>query len=397
MSSSKQRRLLLALALLLFLLLLWLLTAVHLEPTAAETPRISISLHPSFSSEGDGGQSLAAITLTLVSGFVQDLGAGGPQVEAEPQPQPTQISLPTPFPSATDSEGDPSPSPTATETETPEPTNTATVTQTITPSATGTGSPTATPSPTSTSDKDAAPAAPTKTRSPTPTPTPAPTNTPGPTNTPSLTPSSTMTPSDTPTPSETPTPTPTDTPEPSADTTAPSILDYSVSVTSSGTCELTVDITNFHVYDEAHSEGIDDGDFDITGIVQAQYRREGGSWQYSGQLTRYTGGFFGPPWEWDAKYSGSFTITAGDLQATVPGGVHVLAKLVSQTATETPTPTATPTSTASPTPTPTFTPSPTPTPEPITVEVWLMARDDAALAATPVKAATATMPGSCDS
>lgn len=78
MSSSKQRRLLLALALLLFLLLLWLLTAVHLEPTAAETPRISISLHPSFSSEGDGGQSLAAITLTLVSGFVQDLGAGCP-------------------------------------------------------------------------------------------------------------------------------------------------------------------------------------------------------------------------------------------------------------------------------------------------------------------------------
>lgn len=405
--SRSNRWLLVALLILLLLLLLWILAALQLEPAAAGS-RIDISLRSRLAADYSPGEAapMGSLQLSIVGEIFEDLGLA--PSEASAASDTVKIGLLAPVPTATARNYQGEPPATATIAPTKEPT------EAPTEEPSSTASPqlfnTATDEPTEEPEKEA------KTK-PTDTPTTGPSHTPvTPSDTPEpTTPTATpipptatpVTPTATPTPiTPTATATPTDTPEPSADTQAPNITGYSVNIVSDADeCEVHVSISNMHVIDPAHSEGIDDGDADHTGIVEAKYRLDGGNWHYSGQLTREAGGWAG--FSWDAWYSESFTLEYEDLAFAPSNGIHLLAMPLAsvaginvdpQTATVTPVATETPipTDTLVPTSSPVPTDTPTPEPPPFSVEVWLTARDDAARTASPVLAGITTLPGSCD-
>lgn len=343
MRSSRQRRLLTALSILLFLLLLWVLTAVQLDPTAAQDSRISISLRPQFS-PGEGGRSLASITLTIIGNFVEDL-----RLSLYDPGEEGQASQLTPEPTATGPNSKDEPSQTPTE------------------------------------DADA------------PADTPVPTDTPQSVVTPdSFKPTSTPETS-TPTPTEgadvsavtsTPDPTPTDQPDDEHD---PELSEGTLDVADGSTisCQQTVHVTDLRVFDPEYSAGIK--------WVKLKYKIQGSSvgYVYSDPLTKTSGGWANDTkTEWNALYKGSIEIEFEDGWA-LNGGPKALARvMLSSDETATPTPTGTISTTASPTPTPTpdltpsatptstatKAPSPTPTPTPTsdsyTVELWALAEDN---------------------
>ncbi len=342
-SSEQQRRLLTALSLLLFLLLLWVLTAVQLEPTAAGPSRISISLQPRFSPT-EGGQSLGAITLTIVGDVVKDLQLA--IYDPGRREGGTQASPWTPAPTATpeNPEDDPSRTPTGAQADTPVPADTP--------------QPTATPKPTE------------------------PTHTPQ-SLTPTLTDGSDVS-------AFTSTPTATKKPDDNQD---PKVSEGTLDVEDGSTisCQQTVHVSDLRVFDPEYSAGIK--------WVKLKYKIEGSSkgYVYSDHALELTSGGWtsSEETEWDGRYKGQIEIEFEEGWA-LHAGPKVLARAaLSSDETATPTPTPDPSPTLSPTPTPTPTPdpepsatptstatkapsptpSPTPSSEPYTVELWAIAKD----------------------
>lgn len=359
--TGANRWLLIALLVLIFLLALWVLAAMQLDPAAAGS-RISLSLRSRLAANYGPDQSgpLGSLHLSIVGDFFEDLGLA--PSEASAASDAVRIGLLGPVPTATALNFQGTPPPTLT----PLPTATATNTPTDTPVPTATFTP--------------VPPTETPTEEPTDKPKKKPTAAP------------TKTPTDEPT--AAPTATPTNTPVSSADTQKPQLLGSPILSLPSGesiSCVQEVSVSEIHIYDPEHSEGIDDGDDDPTGYVKLKYKIEGpGTEGYirSDQLDRTGGGFEGdpPPWIWDAHYEGGMTISFEDGYHVMNLGVHLLAKPLADeeepeaTATPEP-PTATPeppTATAEP-PTPTFTPEPSPTPtvEPFEVNLYVIASDDA--------------------
>lgn len=345
MKSSQQRRLLTILSILLFLLLLWVLTAVQLDPTAAESSRISLSLQPRFG-EGEGGRSLASITLTIINDFVQDL-----QLSLyEPAAQERASNL-TPTEPPRDSQAEPSQPPTedpGAQEDTPTPTDFPQATATPVSSA-----PTSTPEkPTATSTEGAKVSAFTSTPDPTPTVEPD-------------------------------------------DDHKPELSGGTLDVPDGSTisCETMVDVSDLRVFDPAYSAGID--------WVKLKYKIEGSSkgYQYSSPLSKTSGGWSdGEGSDWDALYKGDIEIEFEDAWALYAGPKALARVMLFTSATATPTsmpvattspsetpsptltpdpgPSATPTSPPSPTPTISATKTPTATPEIYTVQLWALAKDN---------------------
>jgi len=203
-----------------------------------------------------------------------------------------------------------------------------------------------------------------------------------PSHVPSETALPTETATNTPRPKPTNTHEPTDTDEPPAtavpgDAGPPTLSGGSLSPPPGalGTCEKVVSITGLHLVDAGPSSGIK--------WVKMKYKILGpGSqgYQYSADLSpQVSGGWTdGEGSSWDAYYDGSIAIDfESGYTAAASGGKALFLLLLEPTATPEPS-TATPTLEPPP-PTPTsLPPTSTPTPGPFDIEVWSIARDNAA-------------------
>jgi cell division septation protein DedD len=307
MKVGKDRWLLSAFAILLILVAVWVIGVLQLDPAAAESSRISLSLRSRISANfgPDSGGPLAALRLSIVGDVLNDLGLGPAGQKAS---EALMEAMLTPVPTATAYSYEGDPPPTATPVISERPTGTPIPTSTITPAPSTTGLPTARPS---------------------------------------LTPSATAKPTERPTSTKA---------SPADDTRSPQLSGGNLSPgPGSLSCTQEIHISGLRVLDPDYSSGIN--------YVKLKYQIEAPDSNgliYGDQLDRTSGGFTSPGHTWDARYSGSIVIDFNQAVGALLRGGRTLAKPVAlppiQSTDETPTPTATPTATDTPAPTATNTP-----------------------------------------